>query len=233
MSYSKQKDNDGADVRIKTLLLKHAAELPCLDAYPLFVKTFHAGDPLAVCGEPLTHLCFLVEGYATVFNAMENGRTALLTEYRGVQTIGEVELLMNYPVLTGSIRAHSDGVMLCIPLTKARGQIDEDAAMLRFLGRQVAQKLEHASRLNAQDRVYPLAARLAAYLLYCQCVSAQKKYTPLHLTRLSELMGASYRHLLRTLKSFADQGYIQRLGGGYRITNRQALQQLAGNLRYD
>ncbi len=233
MSYSRQKEKNRADAYIKALLQKHASELPCLNAYPLAVKTFHTGDQLAVYGEPLTHLCFLVEGYATVFNAMENGRTALLTEYRGVQTIGEVELLMDYPMLTGSVRAHSDGVMLCIPLSKARGQIDEDAAMLRFLGRQVAQKLEHTSRLNAQDRMYPFAARLAAYLLHYQCNTAQKQYTPLHLTRLSELMGASYRHLLRTLKSFTDQEYIQRRDGGYRIINRQALQQLAGNLRYD
>lgn len=221
------------DASADELLWRHAEALPPLDAYPLTAERFSPGQMLAASGEPLTRLCFVVEGCATVFNAMENGRAALLTEYRGVQTIGEVELMTDSPVLTGSVRASTAGAMLCVPLAAAREKLLSDAAMLRFLGREVARKLERTSRLAAQDRLYPLAARLAAYLLYAQPEDAADEGRPLHLTRLSELTGTSYRHLLRTLRDFTDRGYVRRSEGGYRVADREALGRLAGALRYD
>ncbi len=221
------------DATAAELLGRHAAALPPLGTYPLAMERFSPGQMLAASGEPFTRLCFVVEGCATVFNAMENGRAALLTEYRGVQTIGEVELLTDSPVLTGSVRASTAGAMLCVPLSTAREKLLSDAAMLRFLGREVARKLERTSRLAAQDRLYPLAARLAAYLLYAQPEGAADEGRPLHLTRLSELTGTSYRHLLRTLRDFTDRGYVRRAEGGYRVADREALERLAGTLRYD
>ncbi|MDD3213515.1 MAG: cyclic nucleotide-binding domain-containing protein [Eubacteriales bacterium] len=216
------------DVLTRALIKKYAAELPSLEGYAVSASRFAAGDVLAAAGDPLTHLCFLVEGCATVYNAMDNGRTALLTEYRGVQTVGEVELLMEYPVFTGSVRASTKGAMLRIPLDTEREKLLVDAAMLRYLSRVVACKLERSSRLAAQDRLYPLASRLAAYLLYTQGDDAR-----LHVTRISELMGASYRHVLRTLRSFEDEGYIDRREGGFRVLNAEAMVKLAGTLRYD
>lgn len=216
------------DALTRTLLKKYAAELPPIEGYTVKARRFTAGEMLASTGDPLTHLSFLVEGCATVYNAMDNGRTALLTEYRGVQIIGEVELLMAYPVFTGSVRASTKGTMLQIPLETEREKLLGDAVMLRFLSCVVARKLERSSRLASQDRLYPLAARLAAYLLYVQYDDMR-----LHVTRISELMGASYRHVLRTLRSFEDKRYISRSGGVCRVLNRDALVELAGTLRYD
>jgi len=221
------------DALTSALLARHRAALPLLDGYAVTARRFAAGEVLAAAGEPLTRLSFLVEGFATVYNVMENGRAALLTEYRGVQTIGEVELLMDYPTLTGSVRASTKGAMLCVPLDTEREKLLADAAMLRFLGREVALKLERSSRLNAQDKLYPLAARLAAWLLYAQAAGRADEPAPLRLTRLSELMGSSYRHLLRTLRAFCDNGYIRRENGGFRVLDGNALARLAGTLRYD
>ena len=221
------------DAYTQALLKKHGASLPPLAGYAVTARRFTAGETLAETGEPLTCLCFMVEGLATVYSVMDNGRDALLTEYRGVQTVGEVELLMEYPVFTGSVRAMTAGAMLCVALETEREKLLADAAMLRFLGREVARKLEHTSRITAQDRQYPLAARLAAYLLYAQAYAQSGAYTPLSPTRLSELTGASYRHVLRTLRGFCDQGLIHRQNGGYRVCNQVALKRLAGALRYD
>jgi CRP/FNR family putative post-exponential-phase nitrogen-starvation transcriptional regulator len=231
MSHFERKEADASNGLKDALLSKYAPALPPLDGYAITARRFAAGEMLADAGEPMTCLCFLVEGYATVYNAMENGRAALLTEYRGVQTIGEVELLSGRPALTDSVRASTRGAMLCLPIEGQREKLLSDAAMLMYLGREVALKLERSSRLNAQDRLYPLSARLAAYLLYAQAKA--DAYTPLSPTRVSEMSGASYRHVLRTLRSFCDRGYICRQNGGYRITDRQALVRLAGALRYD
>ena len=217
------------DARARALLKAHERDLPPLGAYPLTVRSFAAGELLAAAGEPLTQLSFLVEGFATVFSVMENGRVAVLTEYRGVQTIGEVELLMGHPTLTGCVQASTPGTMLCLPLIGWETRIFSDAPLLRFLGREIACKLERSSRLTAQDRLYPLASRLAAYLLY----KGEGVHKAINLTRLSEMAGVSYRHLLRTMRTFADKGWICREGDGYRILQPEALARLAGEIRYD
>lgn len=217
------------DAKAQALWKAHEHDLPPLGAYPLTERSFAAGEMLAVAGEPLTQLSFLVEGFATVYSLMENGRVAVLTEYRGVQTIGEVELLMGHPTLTGCVQASTPGIMLCLPLAGWETHLFSDAPLLRFLGREVARKLERSSRLTAQDRLYPLASRLAAYLLY----KGKSVHEAINLTRLSEMAGVSYRHLLRTLRVFTDRGWICREGEGYRILQPEALARLAGEIRYD
>ena len=233
MSYPEEKRNVNGDPLVKTLLRRYAKELPSLADYPLKARRFAAGEMLAKPGEALENLCFLVEGCATVYNAMENGRAAMLTEYRGAQTIGELELLMESPVLTGSIQANTSGAMLYLPLEPSRERLMNDAAILRYLGREVARKLERSSRLSAQDRLYPLSARLAAYLLYRQSLPETGEWLTMPLTRLCELMGTSYRHLLRTLRDYCDLGYLFRESNGYRIADAEGLKRLAGSLRYD
>lgn len=209
---------------------RHEDRLPPLAGYPLLSRRFTAGQTIVTAGEPLQWLGFIVEGSAAVRTLMENGRVAMITEYRGVQTVGELELLTQEPAyLTCDIRAITVVEMLYIPLDAAREKLLHDAAMLRFLGREVARKLEQTSRLAAQDRLYPLAARLAAYLLH----ACRDGVAAPHLTRLSELMGTSYRHLLRTLGLFGDAGWIAREGGGYRVLDADALARLGEGVRYD
>ena len=218
------------DARTALLLRKYKDQLPPLEGYPLYSLRFAAGERLAVACEPLTRLCFVVEGLATVHNATENGRAVLLREDERMPLIGELELLMNYPVYTSDVRATTEGALLYIPLDRAvRERIFSDAVMLRLLGRVVAQKLERTSRLATQDRLYPVAERLAAYILYTQ----RNRHMDAHLTRLSELMGTSYRHLLRTLRDFCDQGWLVREDSGFRVLDMAALSRLAGQIRYD
>ena len=218
------------DARTAALWRRFAAVLPPLAEYPLHAERFRPGDVLAGAGEPLTRLCFVVEGLATVHNVMENGRALLLREYSGVQTVGELELLMDYPVHASAVKATTAGAMLVIPLTPAvRAQVCADAALLRHLGQIVARKLERSNRIASQDRLYPVAARLAAFLLYAQ----RNRQADVHLTRLSELLGTSYRHVLRTVRAFADKGWVSHTDHGYQVVDAAALHRLAGEIRYD
>jgi len=218
------------DANTALLWRRYAANLPPLEDYPLQAVRFHAGEVLAGVGEPLTRLCFMVEGLATVHNVMENGRALLLREFSGVQTIGELELLMAYPVHASAVKAITAGVLLAIPLTPTvRQKAFSDAALLRYLGQVVANKLERSNRIAAQDRLYPVAARLAAFMLYLH----HNRQEAINLTRLSELLGTSYRHVLRILRSFVDAGWLGHSGKGYRVLDTAALTRLAGEIRYD
>ena len=218
------------DARTLALYHKHAATLPRLTDYPLETVRFKPGDTVAQAGEPVTRLGFVAEGLATVKHALENGRAALLCEYSGQHTVGELEVLMDYPVYASQVQAITRGAMLMIPLTEeTRAQIAADAALLRYLGQIVACKLERMSRIAAQDRSYPLAERLAAYLLYADRCHRR----PMPLTRVSELMGVSYRHLMRSLKALCEAGVITREGASCRVLDPEALARLAGDIRYD
>ena len=220
----------GMDARTLALWQKYAASLPPLAAYPLESVRFQAGQMLADAGEPVTRLGFVTEGLATVKNTLENGRAALLCEYGGQHTVGELEVLMDYPVYASHVQAITRGAMLFIPLTEeTRARIAADAPLLRYLGQIVACKLERMSRIAAQDRSYPVAERLAAYLLYADRCHRR----PMPLTRVSELMGTSYRHLMRSLKALCDAGMIAREGAGCRVLDPAALARLAGDIRYD
>lgn len=47
-----------------------------------------------------------------------------------------------------------------------------------------------------------------------------------NLTHLSELLGTSYRHLLRTLNDLCKQGVINKEEEGYRVADKERLNQI-------
>ena len=203
--------------------------VPSLLHYPLRVRRFASGDRITQFQEPLEELQFMVEGRAKVFSVMENGRAVLHTMIQALSVIGDLEFLRGYPAATTNIQAVTDGVLLTISLAPCSGQLQQDAALLRFLGGELAGKLERSSRQSAQNLLYPLSARLAAYVLF----SAQNGLFAENLQHVSELMATSYRHLLRTLRSFCDAAILHNEKDGYRILDAKKLAQEGGSLLWE
>ena len=194
-------------------------KVPTLLHYPVKVRRFAPGEEVVRFQEPIRELQFMVAGRAKVFNVMENGRAVLHTMFQGFEVIGDLEFLRGYPKATTDIQAVTKVVLLGIPLDECKKQLQNDAAMLRFLGEELAKKLERSSRRAAQNLLYPLSARLAAYMLF----SAEDGVFAENLVQVSEMLGTSYRHLLRTLKVFCGQGALQHMRKGYRITDEALL----------
>lgn len=89
-------------------------------------------------------------------------------EYRGVQTIGGRVMFQSRGVYSNEVRAVSRGAMLTIAAPEGAARAAADPAVLPIPGWGSSAQAGSGSRLAAQDRLYPLAARLAAYLLYAQ-----------------------------------------------------------------
>ncbi|MEG2718091.1 MAG: helix-turn-helix domain-containing protein, partial [Clostridia bacterium] len=71
----------------------------------------------------------------------------------------------------------------------------------------------------------PLQARLCSYIrIVCANGFFHEK-----LTELAELLGTSYRHLLRTLDALCAQGVLSREENGFRVMDEEALQRLGGD----
>ena len=190
-----------------------------LRGYPLHFYSFAQGTMLARRGEPLVELRFLLHGKAKVYTAMSNGRTVLHTHYEGFQVIGDMELMLGKTEIQTDVQAITDGEAAVLDLRQYGARVMEDGALLRLFGRELAKKLERSSAQSAKNLLYPLSARLADYIL----VSQKDGLFCEHLGRLSELLGVSYRHLLRTLEAFCGEEILERTGDGYRVLNPERL----------
>ncbi len=200
--------------------------IPTLINYPVKARAFERGQVLARVGEPMTELSIMVRGRAKVFRVMNNGRAVLYTLFQGLEVIGDLELLLGYPQATTDIVAISQGLLLTLSLSACKQQLLGDTAMLRLLGHELARKLERSSRMGAQNLLYPLQARFAAYLLF----SAQKGVFCENLTHVSEQMAASYRHLLRVIRTLCDTGVLEHVGKSYRIRDEEKLREICGEI---
>ena len=66
---------------------------------------------------------------------------------------------------------------------------------------------------NASNILYPFESRLCAYI----SMTSQDGTFCEKLTELSEYLGTSYRHLLRTLENLCTKGILEKASDGYRI----------------
>lgn len=181
--------------------------------YPATLYHCPAGREIARQGEPLTNLYVFLSGRAKVVRLMENGRTMLHAFYRGVSLLGDLELCRGDLTAQTSVRAITDAWLIGFELSGRREAMLGDLRLLRILSRELAVKLEQASESAALNLLYPLGERLLRYMREAQDGGVFSE----SLTGTAEILGVSYRHLLRTLRAFERDGRIRRVRGGYQL----------------
>ena len=79
--------------------------------------------------------------------------------------------------------------------------------------------------------LYPLENRLASYIL-ATVQDSEENYLRFtgNLTEVSELLGTSYRHLLRTLSNLTSKGAIRKRSNYYEVIEIEILKDLASEL---
>lgn len=194
----------------------------------LFKKNEH------ICkeNEDIHYLYFFVEGKVKAYNTLSNGKALLLCFYDGLQIVGDVELV-HARKTSANVQAIEDTYCIGIPLDKMRGQLLHDATFLRCICDSLARKFSRLSKNSSINLLYPLENRLASYMLATgeSVVQDEKKFI-FHgnLTEISELLGSSYRHLLRTLHTLCDKGVIRKRDGYFEIINMGLLKELAADI---
>lgn len=197
---------------------------------------FDKNEYLTRDGEELEYLLFFIQGKAKVFKTLPNGRNLLLAFYKPFTVIGDIEVVKNQKA-TGTIQALSTCYCLGIPMEKARIELTEDRKFLKFTCESLAGKLEAVSMNSSINILYSLENRLASYInesiVYDE--NEDNLYIDFdeNLTNIAELLGSSYRHLLRTFNTLCRKGVLERDNGKYKIINRTLLKDLAGDLYQD
>jgi len=196
----------------------------------LELVTFEKDEYIYQMSEPVDYFYFFVEGKAKVYTMMENGKRLLLRFYRPLMVIGDLEFASNgLDHASTNIKTLSTVHCIRVPMNTLRKKYSDDAQFIKFINQSLAEKLESLSISSSINLLYPLENRLASYLMYLY--SGQEDDIIIdQLGDIAELLGTSYRHLLRIFKLFSNRGFISRQRNKITITNEEALQKLAGNL---
>ena len=183
--------------------------------------------------EDLEYLLFFIQGKAKVFKTLPNGRSLLLDFYKPFRVIGDIEIVKNQSA-TGTIQALSTCYCLAIPMEKERLKLIKDNKFLKFTCESLAEKLAAVSMNSSINLLYPLENRLASYINE-SLIYGDDLYIDFdeNLNNIAELLGSSYRHLLRTFNTLCKKGVLKREGGRYKIINKTLLKDLAGDLYQD
>ena len=182
--------------------------------------------------EDLEYLLFFIQGKAKVFKTLPNGRNLLLAFYNSIRVIGDIEIVKNQSA-TSTIQALSTCYCLAIPMKKARLELTNDRKFLKFTCESLAEKLAAVSMNSSINLLYPLENRLASYINeFLTNDEDSNIYIDFdeNLVNIAELLGSSYRHLLRTLNTLSKKGVLEKEDGKYKVINKVLLEELAGDL---
>jgi CRP-like cAMP-binding protein len=198
-------------------------DLGNLDPSAAQLIRFERGDWMLLAERDCEYLYILLSGTAKVYMSETDGRTLLLCYYISEGIMGDVELMMGRREAISSVQALTPVVCIGLPLSVYAPALLASQPFLLRLGRGLAIKLHESVENTTQIILRPFEARLCAYLLQ----SAQDGLFSERLTDVSEHLGVSYRHLLRSLKTLIEEGVLEKQAAGYHIKNARVLQEKA------
>lgn len=215
--------------RLKRLMLQYnlPAHFCCFEAYqPHFhLVRFARREVIYQKESQRQYLLFFVSGKLKVCCNLNRDRSILVCFYTSFQVLGDLEF---YKIDTSAITITAVEPCLCIALriTSIRKQLLADHLFLQLLACSLADKLMRAMRSHSINLLYPLENKLASYIFQVN----DDGFFSENLTVLAELLGASYRHLLRVMKQFVLAGILEKCPGGYRILDGWHLMELTEDL---
>jgi CRP-like cAMP-binding protein len=184
-------------------------------------------------GEDISYLLFFVEGRAKVYTTLCNGKSLLLCFYEDFKVLGDLEVVDSRSVST-NVQVIEDSYCIGISIKNVRAYLLDDASFLRFVCSSLGEKLNRCSKNSSINLLYPLENRLAGYILAAGERIDSNGLTTIsfdeNLTQISELLGTSYRHLLRILNSLCQKGAMVKKGSHYIVADDRMLKGLAADL---
>ncbi len=194
---------------------------------------FSKDEHICRSNERITYFYFLVDGRAKAYTLLSNGKSLLLRFYNPLQVIGDIEFLELDTAADCNMAAVKECLCIGISLDNIRKYASNDSTFLKYICKSLGKKLSNHSTSSSINLLYPLENRLASYIL---AITPEQDGCPLdgiitdNLIEIAELLGASYRHLIRVLNKFYENKLIKKDNNLLIILDRKSLQELAGDL---
>ena len=209
--------------------IPNAEQLAALEKYgvpvgqienPSLVE-YAAGEYLCRDGMPVQQILFLLSGRAKVLVQADNGENLILALYDGFGVLDDMDLFLEEGIYHASCQTITAVRGVALPIIPNREILLASNAYLRKTCRSFARSMQ-LNRNQANNILYPLENRLCSYIALMETPEGWDE----NLSHVSEILGTSYRHLLRTLQSLCKRGLLERTGAGYRVGQRAAFERL-------
>ena len=193
-----------------------------IDPSRLHLQRYARGEYLCHAGEPIPSLLLIIRGKVRVSITSAGGKSLLYCINVDKGIMGSIELLTGAPA-TASGLALTEVVCIAVPSKANLDLLRGSLAFMNCLCKELSIVFETSSRSSAQNILYPLETRLCSYIAMTQ----EGGFFHEKLTDLADLLGTSYRHLLRTLDGLCTKGILHKETKGYAVTGADVLQQIA------
>ncbi len=198
-------------------------DLEGIDPSGALLMKFERGEWFLREDEPIEYLLILLSGKAKICTSEKGGRNLLLCYYVSEGIMGDVELLMGRHEAISSVQAVTALSCIALPVSTYGSVLLSNLPFVLRLANGLSKKLHTSVADMTEIILRPFEARLCGYVL----ANAQNGLFSERLTDVSEQLGVSYRHLLRSLKSLCIEGILEKSDVGYRIQNESALREKA------
>jgi len=194
--------------------------------------SFNKNEHICKANEKMNYFYFLVEGKAKVYILLANGKSLLLRFYNPLDIIGDMEFI-DSNIYNCDVQVVRECLCIGISLDDLRKHALNDTVFLKYMCKSLSVKLASSSLSSSINLLYPLENRLASYIL---AVSPEESEYPLdgiiadNLIEIAEILGTSYRHLIRVINKFYKEKIIKKQNNLLIVLNRDALKRLAGDL---
>lgn len=211
----------------KTLLSEHKNVLAEYGVHDMLLQgvrilEFEKDEILCMCGQPVQDLLIVIKGRAKVTCDIENGKSLLLCIYNEKGILGDLEIINLFPTYTMNVQATTLVQCIAIPCTNGNlNKLLESNAFLLRICKELAGKLNRCTKNSTCNILYPLEVRLCSYITLTQ----RKNIWSENLSEVSELLGTSYRHLLRIVGQLCQEKLIRKQGHEYVILQKEIIRQ--------
>lgn len=170
---------------------------------------------------PIPYLFFILSGRVKTFTNTPDGKVLLHSFMSEGNVIGELEFLKNYHTAVLNVQTVTPCLCLAVPLKDYGPALKNSLIFMTQISLRLADKLTYTNYKMDQIILYDAETRLCSYIE----MTNDEGYFRECLTEVADLLGTSYRHLLRTLEKLCKEEILQKLPRGYRILNLSRLHQ--------
>lgn len=166
--------------------------------------TIDKGIYLCREGFELNKVFIILTGICKVTKQETNGNMMSFGFYKDSGLIGDLETVQDSNIALTSVITITPITCIKIPLKKSKALITTNISYCNLIAENLAQKLSSSSDQSTQNILLPLEERL---IIYLKNTYPNKKFVG-NFVQISQELGTSYRHLLRTIKKLKDKGIL-------------------------
>lgn len=190
----------------------------------LVLVEFKKSEYICMQGETLSYIFFLAKGSVKVYYILNNGKESILEVTHSNQMLGELELVLDIPA-AASVKCLETTHCLALSVSY-KDILMNDPDFLRKMCERTASVIKKSNNNNAINLYYSLKSRVVSYIL---AFENDGRFS-CDLKILSEVLGVSYRHLLRVFSYLISINVLKKEDDHYVIIDRSVLANLADDL---